>query len=230
MLLKNWMSRDVITVDADQSMHKAINLLQEHGINVLPVLENGELTGIISDRNLKKASPSDATTLDMHELLYLVSRIKVRDIMTKELYTIPFDYTIEEAAAILLEKKISALPVMDRKKMVGIITRSDIFRVLISMTGIGKVGVSFAVCLENKPGAIKEIREIIRQYGARTANVLSIEENVPSGFFNVYFRMYRIDRERLVELTEKLKSQTKLLYVIDHRENKRTEFMPEFPE
>ena len=105
MLVKNWMSKGVITVDADQSMHQAINLLQEHQINILPVMKERELIGIISDRDLKKASPSDATTFDFHELLYLVSKIKVKDIMTPDPHTVSPEYTVEEAAAVLLEKK-----------------------------------------------------------------------------------------------------------------------------
>ncbi|MGB6010699.1 MAG: CBS domain-containing protein, partial [Desulfobacterales bacterium] len=113
MLVKNWMSKDVVTVEADDSMQNAIYILQEQNIKMLPVMDDGNLVGIITDRDLKKASPSDATTLDMHELLFLISKIKVRDLMKKPVYTVPPDYTVEEAAALLLEKKISGLPVVD---------------------------------------------------------------------------------------------------------------------
>ena len=77
MLVKNWMSKNVITIDADDSMQHAIKLLKEHKINLLPVMKKGKLAGVITDRDLKKSSPSEATTLDMHELLYLLSKIKV---------------------------------------------------------------------------------------------------------------------------------------------------------
>ena len=142
MLVKNWMSKDVITVNADDSMQDAGYLLREHKINVLPVMEKGRMVGIITDRDLKKASPSDATTLDMHELLFLISKIKVMDLMRTPVHTISPDYTVEEAAAILLEKKFSGLPVVDEKnRVVGIITRSDLFRVIINLTGLGKKGI-----------------------------------------------------------------------------------------
>ncbi len=89
MLVENWMSKDVITVDVDDSMQDATRLLKEHNIRGLPVMEKGKLVGVVTDRDLKKASASDATTLEIHELLYMISRIKVKEIMTKNPITIP---------------------------------------------------------------------------------------------------------------------------------------------
>jgi acetoin utilization protein AcuB len=223
MLVKNWMSKDVITVDVDDSMQNAIYILQEHNINILPVMENGNIAGIIADRDLKKASPSDATTLDMHELMYIISKIKVRNLMQKTVYTIPPDFTIEEAAAMLMEKKISGLPVVDEKKqLIGIITRSDIFRVIISLTGLGKKGLQLAVRIKDKPGPIKEIRELISEYGARTASILSSGDNAPPGYLHIYFRVYQIDRGKLPSLIKEIEKKGSMLYVVDHKEDKRT--------
>jgi len=223
MLVKNWMSKDVITVDIDDSMQNAIYILQKHNINILPVMENGNIVGIITDRDLKKASPSDATTLDIHELLYLISKIKVRNLMKKPVYTIPHDFTIEEAAAILLEKRISGLPVVDEKnQLIGIITRSDLFQVIISLIGLGKKGVQLAVRIKDMPGPIKEIRELISVYGARTASILSSGDNAPPGYLNIYFRIYQIDREKLPSLIKEIEKKGDMLYVVDHREDKRT--------
>ncbi len=223
MLVKNWMSKDVITVDIDDSMQNAIYILQEHNINILPVMENGNIVGIITDRDLKKASPSDATTLDMHELMYLISKIKVRNLMKKPIYTIPPDFTIEEAAAMLLEKRISGLPVVDEKnQLIGIITRSDLFQVIISLIGLGKKGVQLAVRLKDMPGPIKEIRELISEYGARTASILSSGDNAPPGYLNIYFQIYQIDRGKLPSLIKEIEKKGDMLYVVDHRKNKRT--------
>ena len=223
MLVKNWMSKDVITVDVDDSMQNAIYILQEHNINILPVMENGNIAGIIADRDLKKASPSDATTLDMHELMYIISKIKVRNLMQKTVYTIPPDFTIEEAAAMLMEKRISGLPVVDEKKqLIGIITRSDIFRVIISLTGLGKKGLQFAVRIKDEPGPIKEIRELISEYGARTASILSSGDNAPPGYLHIYFRIYQIDRGKLPSLIKEIEKKGTMLYVVDHKEDKRT--------
>jgi len=223
MLVKNWMSKEVITVDADDSMQNAIYILQEQNIKILPVMDDATLVGIISDRDLKKASPSDATTLDMHELLFLISKIKVRDLMKKPVYTAKPDDTVEEAAALLLEKKISGLPVVDENnRLIGIITRSDIFRVLISLSGLGKKGIQFAIRIKDMPGIIKEVRELIHEYGGRTASILSSSDNAPEGYLNFYFRIYQIDRQKLPSLLDRIREKGTLLYAVDHRENKRT--------
>ena len=223
MLVKNWMSKEIVTVDADDSMQNAIYILQEQNIKMLPVMDDGNLVGIITDRDLKKASPSDATTLDMHELLFLISKIKVRDLMKKPVYTARPDDTVEEAAALLLEKKISGLPVLDENnRLVGIITRSDIFRVLLSLSGLGKKGIQFAIRIKDMPGIIKEVRELIHEYGGRTASILSSSGNAPDGYLNFYFRIYQIDRQKLPSLLDRIREKGTLLYMVDHRENKRT--------
>src|SRR6056300_927104 len=98
MLVANWMSKNIIIVDENDSMHDAIKLLKEHDIRMLPVIKKGKLVGIITDRDLKKASASDATTLEVHELLYLLTKIKVKDIMTKDVITVPPEFTAEETA------------------------------------------------------------------------------------------------------------------------------------
>ncbi|RZB37166.1 MAG: acetoin utilization protein AcuB [Desulfobacteraceae bacterium Eth-SRB2] len=223
MLVKNWMSKKVITVGPDESMQDAIYILQEQNIKILPVMDKKKIVGIITDRDLKKASPSDATTLDMHELLFLISKIKVRDLMKKQVYIANPDDTVEEAAAVLLEKKISGVPVVDENnRLLGIITRSDIFRVLISLTGMGKKGVQFAIRIKDMPGPINEVRELIHEYGARTASILSSWDNAPPDYLNIYFRVYRIDRQKLPLLLDKIKEKGTLLYMVDHREDKRT--------
>jgi len=223
MLVKNWMSKKIVTVDADDSMQNAIYILQEQNIKMLPVMDGENLVGIITDRDLKKASPSDATTLDMHELLFLISKIKVRDLMKKPVYTARPDDTVEEAAALLLEKKISGLPVLDENnRLVGIITRSDIFRVLLSLSGLGKKGIQFAIRIKDMPGIIKEVRELIHEYGGRTASILSSSESAPDGYLNFYFRIYQIDRQKLPSLLDRIREKGTLLYMVDHRENKRT--------
>ena len=223
MLVKNWMSKEIVTVNADDSMQNAIYMLKEKNIKILPVMDDANLVGIITDRDLKKASPSDATTLDMHELLFLISKIKVRNLMKKPVYTARPDDTVEEAAAILLEKKISGLPVLDKNnRLVGIITRSDIFRVLLSLSGLGRKGIQFAIRIKDMPGIIKEVRELIHEYGGRTASILSSSDNAPDGYLNFYFRIYQIDRQRLPSLLDKIREKGTLLYMVDHRENKRT--------
>ncbi|RPH52862.1 MAG: CBS domain-containing protein [Desulfobacteraceae bacterium] len=225
MLVKNWMSKKVITIDENDSMQEAINLIKQHKINMLPVIKKGKLVGIVSDRDLKKASASDATTLDVHELLYLISKIKIKEIMSKKLVTVPFDYTIEETASILLDNDISGAPVVDNdKQLVGVITQADIFKVIISLTGIAKKGIHFGFTIKDLPGSIKEVADIIRSYGGRLASILTSYEKVPHGYRNVYIRAYGVDRSRFKNLLSDLKNKAELLYYVDHTENKRELF------
>jgi len=226
LLVENWMNPNVITVDADDSMLDATKILKEHNIRHLPVLEKGKLVGVITDRDLKRASPSDATSLEAHELLYLIANIKVREIMTKNPITVPYNYTIEEAAEILLQAKISGMPVVDKDgDVIGTITQTDLFKVLISLTGVGKKGVQFAFLLEDRAGSIKEVADIIRSYGGRMASILSSYEKAPEGHRYVYIRMYDVDREKMPQLKEALKKKAKVLYIVDSRDDKREIFI-----
>jgi acetoin utilization protein AcuB len=225
MLVKNWMSKKVITVEVNDSMQVAMRLLREHDIRMLPVMNKNKLVGIVTDRDLKKASASDATTLEIHELLYLLTKIKVKDIMTKDPITVPPDYTVEETARVLLENKISGAPVLDKSgKVIGTITQSDLFRVLISLTGIGNGGIQFGFQIEDKPGSIKEVADTIREFGGRMVSILTSYDGVPEGYRKVYIRMHSIERSRLPMLKDMLGARASLLYMIDHQENIREIF------
>ncbi len=222
MLVKNWMSKEVVTVDVDDSMDNAIKLLKKNNIRMLPVVKKGNLAGVVTDRDLKKTQASDATTLEIHELLYLLSTIKINNVMTREVITIPSDYTIEETAEILMTHKISGAPVLnDEGKLVGVITQNDIYRALIALSGFGKKGIQFALILPDRPGSIKEITDIIRGHGGRMVSILSTYENVPEGFRKVYVRIYQIERQNLPKIKEAFKKKAILLYMVDHRDNLR---------
>lgn len=225
MLVANWMSKNIITVDENDSMHDAMKLLKENDIRMLPVMKKGKLVGIVTDRDLKRASASDATTLEIHELLYLLTRIKVKNIMTKEVITVPPDFTVEETALVLQENKISGAPVVDSKgKLVGTITQTDLFRVLISLTGVAKGGIQFGLQIEDRPGSIKEVADIIRKFGGRMVSILSSYDQVPQGYRKVYIRMRNIERSELQKLIQELESKVGLLYMVDHTENNRKIF------
>lgn len=226
MLVKNWMSKNVITIGEDDSMQQAAALMRAHRIRMLPVMGKGELVGIVSDTDLKRASASDATMLDIHELLYLISKIKISDIMTRTPITVPDDYTVEEAAQLLMERNISGVPVVDSDgKLVGIITRNDLFKILISLSGLGKRGVQFAFLVDDISGSIKYLADVIRNHQGRIASILSSSEYAPEGKRVVYFRIYDIDRSMMPDLTRELREKGALIYLVDHRDNKRQIFL-----
>lgn len=222
MLVKDWMSRPVVTVDENNSMQTATLLLKKHEIRMLPVMKNNKLTGIITDRDLKKASASEATTLEIHELLYILTKIKVKDIMTKDPITVPVDYTVEETAEVLLKRKISGVPVLDKESaVVGVITQTDLFRVIISLTGVGEKGIQFGFKLEDRPGSIKDVADVIRAYGGKMVSILTSYDGAPEGYRWAYIRMHEIDRSKIENLKQDLREKAPLLYMVDHRENRR---------
>jgi acetoin utilization protein AcuB len=222
MLVKNWMSRDVVTIDVEASMDDAIRLLKSNNIRMLPVTRKGRLAGIVTDRDLKRAQASDATSLDIHELLYLLTKIKVGQVMTKNPIAVPPDFTIEETADILMRNKISGAPVVDGSgELVGVITQHDLYRALIALSGFGRKGIQFAFLLEDRPGSIKEVADVVRKYGARMVSILSTYEGVPEGYRKAYIRIYGIDRDNMAGLKRELGEKAKLLYMVDHRDDVR---------
>ena len=225
MLIRYWMTQPVTTIDKADSMQHAINLIKEKDIRLLPVTDKGKLCGIVSDRDLKRASASDATTLDIHELLYLVSKIKIADVMTRQVISLHPDWTVEEAADLMLANKISGAPVVeDDGTLCGILTKTDLFRATLYITGLKKRGFHVAFVLEDRPGSIMEIVDVVRRFGGRIASILSTEERAPEGYRNVYLRFYGVPRQRIDELIEVLRQKAKLRYLVDHRENRRVRF------
>lgn len=222
MLVKYWMKKDVVTVDANDSMYEATTLIKEHNPILLPVMKKGRLVGIITDRDIKRTSASDATTLSVHELSYLLSKITCGEIMSKTPITVPDDYTIEEAANVLLSHQISGAPVVNKKgDIVGIISQRELFVALISLSGLPKRGVQFAFELEDRPGSIKEVTDVIREYGARLVSILTSYDRVRPGYRHVFVRAYDVNRAELEELKKRLSAKAVLLYTVDHLENKR---------
>jgi len=221
MLLRNWMTRDPITVDPETSMMDAEHLMKEHKIRCLPVVKGKKVVGIVTDRNIRSASASSATTLDMHELLYLLAKVKAKEIMVKDPITAFEDDTVEEAAVLMLRHKISHLPVMsDKNELVGIITDTDIFKVLVSLTGVYRGGIQFAFELEDRSGSIKEVGDVIREFGGRMVSILSSYEDAREGFRRVFIRTKELDRNRLKELQERLEKSFRVLYLIDSNQKK----------
>jgi acetoin utilization protein AcuB len=209
------MTSDVMTIDEDTSMMKASQIMKENNIRRLPVMHKGKLVGMITDRDIKEASPSKATTLDVHELYYLLSELKVKDIMSKNVFTIGPEETVEKAAVKMLEHRISGLPVVnDKGKVVGMITQGDIFKVLVSLTGIYRGGIQFAFNLEDRPGSIKDVGDLIRKHGGRMVSILTSYDMCDEGCRHVYIRIKEIAEDKLKALTEDLDKNFILLYMV----------------
>jgi len=151
MIVAKRMKRNPVFVDEGDSMKRAMDLLKEHEIRHLPVLKDGEkLVGILSERDIKQASPSSATALEIREIFYLLDKVKVKQIMTRRPYTVSSTTPIEEAALIIREKKVGCLPVVDNGKLVGIITETDIIDAFIEGMGVNGPGYRVELVLPDR--------------------------------------------------------------------------------
>jgi acetoin utilization protein AcuB len=215
MLIKDWMTKDPVTITEDTSMIKAIHIMKERRFRRLPVVAAGKLVGMVTDRDLKEASPSKATSLDVHELYYLLAELQVNEIMSRNPLSVSQDDTVEHAAQVMLEHTISGLPVVDEGgKVVGIITQSDVFRAFMHITGVLQGGVQFALRLEDRPGLIKEVVDLLRARGARFVSLLSSYATSKEGFRDVYIRVKNLSPDEVPAAQAELASRFEVLYVI----------------
>lgn len=217
MLIKHWMSSPVRTIEPGASMPIASDMMQRYGIHSLPVVEKGKLVGILTDRDLKRASASDATSLDFYELAYLLQRIEVKQIMTPDPLVIESDRTLAEAADILLREKVSVLPVIgDNKALIGILSPSDMSRALLSLMAFDRPGIQLGVQVNDNPGAAMAVAGCISSAGGRIASLISTTSHVPDGFRQVFIRVYDLDHWKLDDLVRAIRCRGTLLYVVDH--------------
>lgn len=136
MKIAEIMHKDPITVTGGDTLNAATRLLKNHDIKHLPVLEaDGKLVGVVTDRDLKRASPSDATSLEMHELLYLIDKVKMSEVMTKRPVTVAPGMAVPEAARLMANERVGCLPVTSHEKLVGIVTTTDFLKVLANGGG-----------------------------------------------------------------------------------------------
>jgi acetoin utilization protein AcuB len=166
MLVGQRMSQPVITVHPDMPIQDALNLMRQEHIRRFPVVsEAGSLVGIVSERDLLHASPSDATSLSVWELNYLISKIKVSSVMNPEVVTVTEDTPVEQAARIMADNKIGGLPVVRDSKVVGIITETDLFKLFLELLGAREEGTRLTALVPNIPGELAKLTSAIRDAG-----------------------------------------------------------------
>lgn len=162
MYIKDYMSTNLITITPETSVLKASDLLKQHDINRLPVLDNDQLVGLITKDILSKNSPSGATSFSAHEVNYILEKTTVKDIMKKQVMTISPDSIVEEAASIMRSNNIGVLVVTEGSKLVGIITDKDIFKAFVDVSGYDSPGSSLVVELVgDRKGVIEEVGDAL---------------------------------------------------------------------
>jgi acetoin utilization protein AcuB len=170
MLVKDWMSPAPLTVSPETPVLEALRLLKERGFRRLPVVEGSKLIGIVTDKDLKDAMPSKATTLSVWELNYLLSKLTVREVMATEVLTVNALETLEDAALRLQERKLGGVPVLDNAgALVGILTITDVLGALVRVLGLKEGGVRVTLEVPDQPGALGVAVEAIKP-----SNILSV--------------------------------------------------------
>ncbi len=172
MYVLNSMTSNPYTVSPDATVAETMELMREKKIRRLPVLENGRLVGIITERKLLEVSPSPATSLSVFEINYLLAKTRVATLMTKDVITVMPGTLLEEAARIMRDKDIGALPVLDNGALVGIITETDIFDAFLEILGFRSRGTRLSVEIDqDRPGILADIAAIIADLGMNVVSV-----------------------------------------------------------
>lgn len=213
MLVRNWMTKDVITATPDTSLLKVGKLMRDNKVRRIPIVDDkNHVIGIISDRDVRDASPSKATTLDMYEMHYLLAELKASSVMTPRPLTVKPTDTVEKVAMLMLDHSIGGLPVVeDDGSLCGILADSDVFKALVNITGVREGGIQLGISVPNVQGGMRPIFDIIRKHGGRILSVLST--NNDSGERNVFVRIRDMDsREAEDALVDEVRSAANLLY------------------
>lgn len=165
MFVGERMSRPVISVSPDTPINDVLAMFKREHIRRAPVIKDGKLVGIVSERDLLNASPSSATTLSVWELNYLISKVKVKNVMSRKVISVGKDMPIEEAARIMADKKIGGLPVMDGERVVGMITETDLFKIFLELMGARDKGIRVTATVDDKPGELARVTKAIADAG-----------------------------------------------------------------
>ncbi|SPD75552.1 CBS domain protein [uncultured Desulfobacterium sp.] len=222
MLVKDFMTQNPLTVNGDISVIEAAELMKRHRVRRFPVLRNNEVVGIVTDRDLRSAGPSQVINFDKAErklfpdLYDLLTKITVKDIMTRNIVTISPEKTIVTASLTMLKHKITGLPVVDdQKRLIGILTEGDIFKALVgfSASHLGKTLIGLT--LEDRPGVLKDVADDIRESGGRMASILSSIKTGEKQMRQVYIRLMDDPPVNLEELKKSLEKEFELLFVIE---------------
>jgi len=193
------MHTELVTVPPDTSLVKARDLIAEKRIAHLLVVDKKEkLIGLVSDRDLKQSWASPATTLSAHELNYLLKQLTVDMIMAKKIVTISPGTTIERAACIMQENRISALPVIRDEALVGIITTTDVMGVLLQAIGIDGESERFTVLVQDRIGIVAEVSRILKEHEVNIRSLVTFPEKEHPGIYHLTMRVGAAHGEKAI--------------------------------
>ena len=173
MLVRKKMKKDLITITKDERMTVARKVMKEKNIRHLPVVDGKKLIGLVTNMDIRKAEASPATSLEIRELHYLLDKLTVGEIMTRNVITISPDISVEEATTLLHDNKIGCLPVVEDGNLVGMLTEDDVMEILIEVMGMKEKGSRLEVVVDDKPGALADITRIIKEHNVNITSVVT---------------------------------------------------------
>ena len=200
MLVRERMTRNPVLCSPDLPVNDAFDLMKKERIRRLPVVDkNGKLVGIVSDKDLLRVSPSPATTLSAYEIPYLLSKVKVNDVMTKKVITVSEDTPIEDAARIMVDNKIGGLPVVNESNaVVGIITETDIFKTFLELLGARKTGVRITMYVKDRRGELARMAKAVADVGGNIVATVEMP-GTDSTNYEVLWKVTEAPKEAVVE-------------------------------
>lgn len=199
MYVKNKMTTDVVSIFKDASIDLAFQTMIEKGCKQLPVVDDGMLVGMVTEQLLSEVTPSKATTLSMYELNYLLSKTKVKDIMAKDMPVGSPDMLLEEATQLMKSSGVDALPITEGKRLVGIITRTDILEAFLDLTGVNDEGTRVSLGAKNEPGILANISNIIKSHNINIAHVANYQHIGSDNHAEIVFRLASLEVDDVIE-------------------------------
>ena len=199
MLVYERMTQPVISVAHDLPIMEALDLMRREQIRRAPVMKNGKMIGIVSEKDLLDASPSDATSLSVWEISYLLSRVPVSDVMTKEVFTLEENTPIEEAARFMVDNKIGGLPVMRGDTVIGLITETDLFKCFLELMGVRESGVRVTASVIDEPGVLAHITNAIHDAGGNFISLGTFSGSDPA-HREIVFKVSHLDQDEVQSL------------------------------
>ena len=178
MIVKEVMRTNVVFISSETKITEAKNIMMENKFSKLPVVDYGKLVGIVTKNDLLKAEPSLATTLDMFEIGYLLSKLTVKKVMMTNVITVSPVEVVEEAARIMVDNEISCLPVVKDDALIGIITESDLFNLFTDMFGARQKGVRVVAFVDDKPGQLAKVTKEISDLNANIISAVTTKHDV----------------------------------------------------
>lgn len=200
MLVRDVMQSRVITIKPKTTLPEAMKLGAERGVRHLPVVDGAELVGIVSDRDLKRAMASSATSLERHELTYLLETLDVAEIMTRPVVTIGPMFPVEEAARLMVKEKISALPVTEGGRLIGIVTETDVLELFVRAMGAGEPSSRLDVVVGDRRSALSEIVSLVESGGAPVSSLVTLKNR--AGFKEAVLRVATINPGAAIKALE----------------------------